>query len=148
MRSLLKRLKYATISYQGNTLTFSNRIKLIKPSSTMALTSKANEMRQNGDDVIVLTVGEPDFDTPQHIKDAAKKAIDDGITKYTSVDGTLKLKEAISKKFKNENNLLIISKKTKFNDFNILYKRTSKLDSGNLIYLLLINFSNEQIKKK
>jgi len=51
-------------------------------------------------------------------------------------------------KFKNENNLLIISKKTKFNDFNILYKRTSKLDSGNLIYLLPINFSNEQIKKK
>ena len=50
-------------------------------------------------------------------------------------------------KFKNENNLLIISKKTKFNDFNILYKRTSKLDSGNLIYLLPINFSNEQIKK-
>ena len=51
-------------------------------------------------------------------------------------------------KFKNENNLLIISKKTKFNDFNILYKRTSKLDSGNLIYLLPINFNNEQIKKK
>ena len=51
-------------------------------------------------------------------------------------------------KFKNENNLLIISKKTKFNDFNILYKQTSKLDSGNLIYLLPINFSNEQIKKK
>ena len=51
-------------------------------------------------------------------------------------------------KFKNENNLLIISKKTKFNDFNILYKRTSILDSGNLIYLLPINFSNEQIKKK
>ena len=52
------------------------------------------------------------------------------------------------KKFKNENNLLIISKKTKFNDFNIFHKRTSKLDSGNLIYLLPINFSNEQIKKK
>ena len=51
-------------------------------------------------------------------------------------------------KFKKENNLLIISNKTKFNDFNILYKRTSKLDSGNLIYLLPINFSNEQIKKK
>ena len=49
----------------------------------MALTSKANQMRQNGEDVIVLTVGEPDFDTPQYIKEAAKKAIDDGKTKYT-----------------------------------------------------------------
>ena len=55
-------------------MTFSNRIKLIKPSSTMALTSKANEMRQNGEDVLVLTVGEPDFDTPQYIKEAAKNA--------------------------------------------------------------------------
>ena len=60
----------------------------------MALTSKANEMRQNGEDVLVLTVGEPDFDTPQHIKDAAKKAIDLGQTKYTSVDGTIDLKKA------------------------------------------------------
>ena len=71
----------------------------------MALTSKANQMRQNGEDVIVLTVGEPDFDTPQYIKEAAKKAIDDGKTKYTSVDGTPALKNAIINKLKNENNL-------------------------------------------
>ena len=64
----------------------------------MALTSKANEMRQNGEDVIVLTVGEPDFDTPQYIKDAAKIALDQGKTKYTSVDGTPELKEAVISK--------------------------------------------------
>jgi aspartate aminotransferase len=107
-------------------LTFSNRIKLIKPSSTMALTSKANEMRQNGEDVLVLTVGEPDFDTPQYIKDAAKKAIDEGHTKYTSVDGTLELKKAIVSKFKNENNLdydineVIVSAGCKQSIFNLL----------------------------
>ena len=68
----------------------------------MALTSKANELKANGEDIIVLTVGEPDFDTPNYIKDGAKKAIDGGMTKYTSVDGTLELKKAIIKKFKNE----------------------------------------------
>ena len=134
MRSLLKRLKYATISYQGNTLTFSNRIKLIKPSSTMELTSKANEMRQNGDDVIVLTVGEPDFDTPQHIKEVAKSAIDDGMTKYTSVDGTIELKKAIIQKFKNENNLsydldqIIVSSGCKQSIFNLLQVLINKGD--------------------
>ena len=71
----------------------------------MALTSKANEMRQNGEDVLVLTVGEPDFDTPQYIKEAAKNAIDKGQTKYTSVDGTVDLKKSIINKFKNDNNL-------------------------------------------
>jgi aspartate aminotransferase len=92
----------------------------------MALTSKANEMRQNGEDVLVLTVGEPDFDTPQYIKDAAKKAIDRGHTKYTSVDGTLELKKAIISKFKIENNLdydineIIVSAGCKQSIFNLL----------------------------
>tara|TARA_B100000035_G_scaffold14185_1_gene11630 strand:+ start:2233 stop:3363 length:1131 start_codon:yes stop_codon:yes gene_type:complete len=92
----------------------------------MALTSKANEMRQNGEDVLVLTVGEPDFDTPQYIKDAAKKAIDGGHTKYTSVDGTIELKKAIISKFKNENNLdydineIIVSAGCKQSIFNLL----------------------------
>jgi len=92
----------------------------------MALTSKANEMRQNGEDVLVLTVGEPDFDTPQYIKDAAKKAIDGGHTKYTSVDGTVELKKAIISKFKNENNLdynineIIVSAGCKQSIFNLL----------------------------
>ena len=76
---------------------FSKRINLIQPSTTMALTSKANELRQRGEDIIVLTVGEPDFDTPKYIKDSAKIAIDEGMTKYTAVDGTLSLKKAIIK---------------------------------------------------
>ena len=92
----------------------------------MALTSKANELKANGEDIIVLTVGEPDFDTPNYIKDGAKKAIDEGMTKYTSVDGTLELKNAIIKKFKNENNLnynldqIIVSAGCKQSIFNLL----------------------------
>ena len=92
----------------------------------MALTSKANEMRQNGEDVLVLTVGEPDFDTPQYIKEAAKTAIDKGQTKYTSVDGTVNLKKSIINKFKNDNNLeyqideIIVSAGCKQSIFNLL----------------------------
>jgi len=92
----------------------------------MALTSKANEMRQNGEDVLVLTVGEPDFDTPQYIKEAAKNAIDKGQTKYTSVDGTVNLKKAIINKFKNDTNLhsqideIIVSSGCKQSIFNLL----------------------------
>ena len=59
----------------------------------MALTSKANELKSQGEDIIVLTVGEPDFDTPEYIKEDAKKAIDTGETKYTAVDGTVDLKK-------------------------------------------------------
>ena len=71
----------------------------------MALTSKANELKHKGEDIIVLTVGEPDFDTPNYIKDSAKKAIDEGLTKYTAVDGTTELKKSIIDKLKSENNL-------------------------------------------
>ena len=105
---------------------FSERINLIQPSSTMALTSKANELRQKGEDIIVLTVGEPDFDTPKYIKDSAKIAIDNGMTKYTAVDGTLSLKKAIIKKFKSENNLdygldeVVVSAGCKQSIFNFL----------------------------
>ena len=105
---------------------FSRRINLIQPSSTMALTSKANELRQKGEDIIVLTVGEPDFDTPKYIKDSAKIAIDKGMTKYTAVDGTLSLKKAIIKKFKSENNLdygldeVVVSAGCKQSIFNFL----------------------------
>ena len=104
----------------------SNRIKLIQPSSTMALTSKANELKSQGEDIIVLTVGEPDFDTPEYIKKDAKKAIDAGETKYTAVDGTIDLKKAIVRKFKNENNLdysldeIIVSAGCKQSIFNFL----------------------------
>ena len=100
----------------------------------MALTSKANEMRQNGEDIIILTVGEPDFDTPQYIKDAGKAAIDQGLTKYTSVDGTVALKKAIINKLKKENNLdysmdeIIVSSGCKQSIFNLLQVLIDKGD--------------------
>ena len=83
----------------------SNSLKRIKPSPTIAVTSKAREMRAAGQDVIGLGAGEPDFDTPDNIKDAAIEAIKRGETKYTAVDGTPKLKKAIQGKFTRENNL-------------------------------------------
>ena len=83
----------------------SNSLKRIKPSPTIAVTSKAREMRAAGKDVIGLGAGEPDFDTPDNIKDAAIEAIKRGETKYTAVDGTAKLKKAIQGKFTRENNL-------------------------------------------
>jgi len=83
----------------------SNNLKRIKPSPTLAVTQKARELKAAGKDVISLGAGEPDFDTPENIKQAAIKAINDGDTKYTAVDGTPVLKNAIIKKFKRENNL-------------------------------------------
>ena len=83
----------------------SNSLKRIKPSPTIAVTQKARELRLAGKDVIGLGAGEPDFDTPDNIKEAAIKAINEGDTKYTAVDGTPALKKAIVKKFKRENNL-------------------------------------------
>ena len=83
----------------------SNSLKRIKPSPTIAVTSKAREMRAAGKDVIGLGAGEPDFDTPDNIKEAAIKAIKKGDTKYTAVDGTPALKKAIQAKFSRENNL-------------------------------------------
>jgi aspartate aminotransferase len=83
----------------------SNNLKRIKPSPTLAVTQKARELKAAGKDVISLGAGEPDFDTPDNIKQAAIKAINNGDTKYTAVDGTPALKDAIIKKFKRENNL-------------------------------------------
>ena len=83
----------------------SNNLKRIKPSPTIAVTTKAREMRASGKDVIGLGAGEPDFDTPDNIKEAAIEAIKNGETKYTAVDGTPDLKKAIVEKFKRENNL-------------------------------------------
>ena len=83
----------------------SNSLKRIKPSPTIAVTSKAREMRAAGKDVIGLGAGEPDFDTPDNIKEAAIQAIKSGDTKYTAVDGTPALKKAIKQKFSRENNL-------------------------------------------
>ena len=81
----------------------SENIKKIKPSPTMAITAKARELKLRGENVISLSSGEPDFDTPEHIKDAAIKAINQGYTKYTNVEGIPELKESIVRKFKNDN---------------------------------------------
>lgn len=82
-----------------------DRLSAIKPSPTLAITSKAREMKAAGIDVIGLGAGEPDFDTPDFIKEAAKKALDAGDTKYTPVPGVPALREAICSKFLRENNL-------------------------------------------
>jgi aspartate aminotransferase len=77
----------------------------IQPSATIAVSTKARQLKAAGRDIISLSAGEPDFDTPQNIKDAAKRALDAGKTKYTDVDGIPELKAAIAAKFKRENNL-------------------------------------------
>ena len=83
----------------------SDTLAQVKPSPTIAVTTKAQELKAAGRDVIGLGAGEPDFDTPQNIKDAAKRAIDEGKTKYTAVDGIPELKKAICAKFLAENGL-------------------------------------------
>ncbi len=83
--------------------TLSDRVNAVKPSPTLAVTTLANQLRAQGRDVIGLGAGEPDFDTPEHIKQAAIQAIHDGKTKYTAVDGTVELKQAIIDKFKRDN---------------------------------------------
>lgn len=78
----------------------------ISPSSTLAIDAKAKKMKADGIDVIGFGAGEPDFDTPNHIKEAAIKAINDGFTKYTPASGTLELKQAVCKKFEKDNGLI------------------------------------------
>jgi aspartate aminotransferase len=86
-------------------LTLSTRVQAIKPSPTLAVTARAAKLKAEGKDIIGLGAGEPDFDTPQHIKDAAIGAINKGFTKYTPVGGTPSLKAAIIAKFKRDNGL-------------------------------------------
>ena len=83
----------------------SKNLENIPPSATVTMTQLARELKNQGKDVVSLSAGEPDFDTPDHIKEAAIDAINRGETKYTAVDGIDELKEAIIKKFKNDNNL-------------------------------------------
>ena len=89
----------------SSTVFVAERLKKVKPSPTMAITRLAMELKASGKDVIGLAAGEPDFDTPDHIKEAAIKAIRDGFTKYTAVDGMPALKQAVCDKFKRENGL-------------------------------------------
>ncbi len=83
----------------------SKRVQAIKPSPTLAVTARASQLKAEGKDIIGLGAGEPDFDTPQHIKDAAIAAINKGFTKYTAVGGTPSLKQAIVAKFNRDNGL-------------------------------------------
>ena len=84
---------------------YADSLNRIQPSATIAVSTKARELKAQGRDIIGLAAGEPDFDTPQNIKDAAKRALDLGKTKYTDVDGIPELKAAIVAKFKRENGL-------------------------------------------
>ena len=86
------------------------RLSRVKPSATIAISAKAAALKAQGRNIIALSFGEPDFDTPDNIKEAAIKAIRSGDTKYTAVDGTAKLKEAIVAKFKRENGLTYFTK--------------------------------------
>ncbi len=83
-------------------LTLSNRVKALKPSPTLQMDAKAKALKAEGVDIINLSAGEPDFDTPLHIKEAAKKAIDKGYTRYTAVGGIIELKEAIIDRLKRD----------------------------------------------
>ena len=108
------------------TVSIAHKIQNVKPSATLTISARAAELRAEGIDVISLSVGEPDFDTPEHIKTAGKQAIDDGFTKYTPVDGLPALKKAIIEKFKNENNLyyepnqIIVSTGAKQSLYNVM----------------------------
>ncbi len=88
---------------------FAKSLAKIKPSPTITMSTLAGELKAQGRDIISLSAGEPDFDTPAHIKAAAQKAIEAGKTKYTAPDGMNELKEAICRKFQRENNLTYAS---------------------------------------
>lgn len=87
-------------------LLVAKRLDVVEPSPTLAITARANALKAEGKDVVGFGAGEPDFDTPEHIKNAAKLAMDKGLTKYTPVSGTVTLKDAIIAKFKRDNNLI------------------------------------------
>jgi len=87
------------------TITLADRLSRVKPSASFAVIAKVKELKSQGKNILGLGAGEPDFDTPDFIKDAAKQAIDDGKTKYTPADGTPEIKDAIIEKFKRDNDL-------------------------------------------
>ncbi len=115
-------------------MSISKRVTLIGSSPTLAITAKVKQMRQEGIDVIEFGAGEPDFDTPTHIKDAAKKALDEGFTKYTPSSGMKELKDAICKKFETDNNLsyspeqVLVSCGAKHSIFNTILTLCSEGD--------------------
>ena len=115
----------------------SNRIKNLAPSATLAMSQKSAELKAQGVDVINMSVGEPDFDTPEFIKKAAKKAVDDNFSRYSPVPGYLSLREAVCRKLKRENNL-------EYNAAEIVVGNGAKQELCNAI-LALINPGDEVI---
>lgn len=114
------------------------RVQRVKPSPTLAVSAKAEELQAEGKDILNLSVGEPDFDTPDHIKKAAIKAINDGLTKYTAVDGTKSLRKAIANKFARENHLnyelnqILVSCGAKHSIYNLF---TAILNAGDEVII-------------
>ena len=115
----------------------SRKAQAIEPSLTLAITAKAKEMKEKGIDVISFSAGEPDFNTPKNIINAAIKAMEDGNTKYTSVNGILQLREAICKKFKDDNGL-------EYNPSQIVVSTGAKQSLANTI-LAILNPGDEVI---
>ena len=115
----------------------SDRINKLAESQTLAMAKKSRELQALGKDIISLSIGEPDFDTPQFIKDAAKKAIDNNITRYTPVPGILELRKAISAKFKRDNDL-------NYNFDQIVVSTGAKQSIANVI-LSMVNPGEEVI---
>ena len=117
----------------------SSRVRRMKESATLRMAQLGREVRDQGHDVISLSLGEPDFDTPEHIKDAAKRALDAGHTKYTPVPGIAELRQAISDKFKRENDLdyspaqIVVSTGAKQSIANIAL---ALLDEGDEVVIL------------
>ncbi|MDO8706866.1 MAG: pyridoxal phosphate-dependent aminotransferase [Sulfuricaulis sp.] len=121
-----------------STIRLSGRVNRIKPSPTLAVDARAKELKAQGKDVISLGAGEPDFDTPEHVKEAAIRAIRDGFTKYTAVDGTPGLKQAVIAKFKRDNGLeytpeeILVSVGGKHSFFNLAQ---ALLDNGDEVII-------------
>lgn len=115
----------------------SNRIQNMLPSATLEMAKKSRELKAQGEDIISLSLGEPDFDTPDYIKNAAKKALDNNITKYPPVSGFLELREAICAKFKRDNNL-------NYNPSQIVVSTGAKQSLAN-IFLSILDKGDEVV---
>ena len=118
----------------------SNRVQALAPSQTLAMSQKSAELKAQGIDVINLSVGEPDFSTPDHIKDAAKKAIDVILRFYTPVPGYMSLRKAISQKLKEENGVefapeqIVVSGGAKQSLCNVVLSVINPGDEGGYTY--------------
>lgn len=134
-----------------NNILISERVKNISPSATLAVDSKAKQLKKEGKDIVIFGAGEPDFNTPDNIKEAAKKAIDNNITRYTPISGIPELKQAVVNKFKRDNKInydtseIIISCGGKHTLFNIAMSILNKGDEAILPVPYWVSFE-EMIK--